>query len=92
MKGAQTWTLQKENNAEQKESFVHKQLPEDSQVRPKYVADDCDFNVILNYGNSINRDELKTEANVKSDISMQQDTEIQYSNVQFPQPQVLAIM
>jgi hypothetical protein len=24
------------------------QLPEDGQVRPKHVAGDCDFNVILN--------------------------------------------
>jgi hypothetical protein len=32
------------------------------------------------------------EVNVKSDTPMQQDAEIQYSNVQFLLPQVIAIM
>jgi 3-phosphoglycerate kinase len=30
------------------------QLPEDGQVRPKHVAIDCDFNVILDYGEIMN--------------------------------------
>jgi hypothetical protein len=50
-------------------------LPEDGQVRPKYAAVDCDFNIILNEAQTVNRVALKTEVN----ISMQQDAEIQYS-------------
>lgn len=40
------------------------QLHEDDQVRPKPVAGDCDFNVILNYGQTVNRAVSKTEVNV----------------------------
>jgi hypothetical protein len=36
------------------------QLPEDGQVRLKHVAVDCDFNVILNYGEIVNGLALKT--------------------------------
>jgi hypothetical protein len=40
------------------------QLPEDGQVRPKHVAVDCNFNVILNKEEIVNRVALKTEMNV----------------------------
>jgi hypothetical protein len=30
--------------------FESEQLPEDGQVGPKHVAVDCDFNVVINYG------------------------------------------
>jgi uncharacterized alkaline shock family protein YloU len=42
------------------------QLPEDCQVRPKHAAVDCDFKVILNYGEIVNRDALKIKVNVYS--------------------------
>jgi uncharacterized alkaline shock family protein YloU len=61
--------------------LTREQLPEGGQVRPKYVAVDCDFNAILNYGESINRVALKMEVYVESDTSMQQDAEIQYYKV-----------
>jgi hypothetical protein len=56
------------------------QLPEDGQVRPKRVAADCDFNVMFK-GVA-----LKTEVNVKSDTSMQQDAEntILYIEIIYP--------
>jgi hypothetical protein len=41
------------------------QLPEHGQLRLKHVAADCDFNVIFNQGESVNRDALKTEVNEK---------------------------
>lgn len=40
------------------------QLPEDVQVRPKQAAADCDFNVILNWGQIV---ALKTQVNIQSD-------------------------
>jgi hypothetical protein len=42
----------------------NEQLPEDGQVRPNHVAVDCDFNVILNYGEIVNRVALKTVVNM----------------------------
>jgi hypothetical protein len=33
-------------------------------MRPKHVAVDCDFNIILNYGEIVNRVAFKTEVNV----------------------------
>jgi hypothetical protein len=48
----------------------NEQLPEDGQVRPKHVADDCDFNVILNYEEIVNRVALKTVVNMYSDTAM----------------------
>jgi hypothetical protein len=41
------------------------QLHEDDQVQPKHVAVGCNFNVILNW-ESVNRDTLKAEVNVKT--------------------------
>jgi hypothetical protein len=41
-----------------------KYLPEDGQVGPKHVALDCDFNVILNELEIVNKLALKTEVNV----------------------------
>jgi hypothetical protein len=40
------------------------QLAEDGPVRPKHVAVDCDFSVILNYEEIVNRAALKMEMNV----------------------------
>jgi hypothetical protein len=39
-------------------------LPEDGHVRPRYVADDCNFNVILNGGKIANKVALKMEVHV----------------------------
>jgi hypothetical protein len=55
------------------------QVPEDGQVRPKYVAVDSDFNVVLNWEEIVNRGALTTAVRVWSYISRQQDAEIQYS-------------
>jgi hypothetical protein len=40
-------------------------LPEDGQVRPKHVVVDCDFNVILKKGETVETVALKTEINEK---------------------------
>jgi 3-phosphoglycerate kinase len=44
-------------------------LPKDGQVRQKSVAVDCDFNVILNERQIVNRVELKMKLNVLSNFS-----------------------
>jgi hypothetical protein len=53
-------------------------LSEDDQVGTKHVAVGCNFNVILNEVESVNRVALKAEVNVESNTSMQQGAEIQY--------------
>jgi 3-phosphoglycerate kinase len=42
----------------------NEQLPQDGQIRPKHVAVGCDFNVILNEGETVNRAALKTVVKV----------------------------